>query len=138
MMHGFLSNLTAAMLAMHTVLGCCWHHAHSCTKPCGLARCVETPDSGGENHATHTVAAADSSGDPHHGQHECLGATCSFLGPTKENPAELPPQIHASAVIPLLCGDFSIPASAEWQEFFACDALSSPLRLHLMHCVLLI
>jgi hypothetical protein len=31
MMHCFASNLIAALLALHTVLGCCWHHAHRCT-----------------------------------------------------------------------------------------------------------
>ena len=34
MMHSSVSNLTAALLALHTVLGCCWHHAHRCTETC--------------------------------------------------------------------------------------------------------
>src|SRR5262245_26482536 len=28
-MHSILSSLTAAALFIHTVFGCCWHHAHA-------------------------------------------------------------------------------------------------------------
>src|SRR5262249_19630814 len=29
-MHAILANALAALLFIHTVLGCCWHHAHGC------------------------------------------------------------------------------------------------------------
>lgn len=29
-MHAFLTNLTAFSLFIHALVGCCWHHAHTC------------------------------------------------------------------------------------------------------------
>jgi hypothetical protein len=137
-MHGFLSNLTATMLALHTVLGCCWHHGHRSAPASSLACCVEASDGCRGDRVPHASAATDSPGQSHDGRHECQLGTCTFLGPAKENPHESPLQIHALPAMPVLCGDVSVCDAGGWQTFCPRDALLPSLRLHLMHRVLLI
>ena len=137
-MRSFLSNLTVAWLAVHTVLGCCWHHGHGCPQADDFTQSVESPEECEANPSFLACTSADSTGDEHHGPHECRGVTCTFLGPTKQNSHELPLQLHALPAAPMLCGEPSVSDAASRQEFFACDALLPPLRLHLIHRVLLI
>jgi hypothetical protein len=134
-MHAFLSNLTATLLAVHAVLGCCWHHGHRCAPEGGGVGSVAASHTC-ETHATHPGAAVDSHGDQHQGRHECRGGTCTFVGPTRENPHELPLQITAAA--PGLCSDRRVVDSAARQEFCPDDAVVPPLRQHLVFSVLLI
>jgi hypothetical protein len=142
MMRGCLSSLTAAMLALHTLLGCCWHHAHCCTQECGSAVCIESPSPDGcqGDRADDSCAATSSVGHGHHGhhgRHECQGGTCTFMGPNRVNwqqsslsfdalPAVLSP-INGAAV-----------AEVRAKPFFGPDAFLPPLRRHLLDQVLLI
>src|SRR5437588_1471402 len=79
-MQAFVANLTAALLFIHTVFGCCWHHAHHC-----------------EHSSTAAIAHGANCGHDH--QHdgdaeqqerpcgckvECLG-TCIYVVPQKVN-----------------------------------------------------
>jgi hypothetical protein len=141
-MHGFFANVTATLLAMHTVLGCCWHHVHACacerdngllalrvTNIGSLDRC--------EAHRADTHDDGCSSHHGHHGRHECQGNTCVFLGPTKSGPnfptlRFVPP--------PVACVSCVAPVAYDGQSrpLLAIDALSPPLRLHLLHRVLLL
>jgi hypothetical protein len=139
-MHRFLSNVTATLLALHTVLGCCWHHAHACacerdnvilahrvTNIGSLDRCES-------HHADmHDDGCAPCHG--HHGRHECQGNTCVFLGSVKSRPANSPIQPVLLPLASVAPGDLTSPQSP-W--FLPAIASLSPLRLHLLHRVLLL
>jgi hypothetical protein len=141
-MHGFLSNLTAALLATHTVLGCCWHHAHACTPDCDnvlltfRVRNVQPLDCG-DAHCADAHHDGCSTSHEHHGRHTCQGSTCVFVGTTKAGPtnstfrAVLP--IVASVALDSPTSDAPLP----W-PLPAIEALLPPLRLHLLHHVLLL
>jgi len=135
-MHSFLSNLTAALLALHTVLGCCWHHAHACTRECGATPSVQASDCRQDRHVDgHGPGCSENHG--HHGLHECQGSTCVYLGPTKLKSHESTAQPTLPAAACVSCGGPST-AAAEKRPFFAAGDLTAPLRLHLVHHVLLL
>ena len=137
-MHGFLSNLTTALLALHTVLGCCWHHGHGCAQAFSCTPTVESPEVREGDLSSRAVKFPGATAHQHHGPHECHGGRCTFLDPTKPNPHELPLQLHVSPAASRLGGELSLSDPVGRREFFACDALLPSLRLHLSHRVLLI
>lgn len=133
-MHCFLSNLTAALLALHTVLGCCWHHAHALAGDHDSATSVESPDC----HKDHCTDGCGSSESDNHQQHFCQGNTCIFLGPTKWDRHRLQFDI---ASVPIASFSDYLPdeiASVRSEPIFEPDALLPPLRLHLLDRVLLL
>jgi hypothetical protein len=127
LMRNLLSNLTAALLALHTVLGCCWHHEHRCTEACSLAAAAESPC-----HCDGPTASSPS--HQHHGPHECQGAVCSFVGQIKPLSHDL---LSQAVAMPAIDG-VEVVLPAGWGRFFVRDALMSSPRLHLVHKVLLI
>ncbi len=137
-MHGFLSNLTAALLALHTVLGCCWHHAHRCTQTCATAGPIASSDSCQGDHAHHAGTAPDSGGQGHHGRHDCRGSTCVFVNSSKANPHELALQLDVPPAAPAPGGSPTVCDVVGQWPYYPPDALLPPLRLHLVCRVLLI
>jgi hypothetical protein len=133
-MRNLLSNLIAALLALHTVLGCCWHHEHRCTEACSVAVAAESPCHCDGDRSPCDGPMASSPSHQHHGPHECQGAACSFLGQTKQIAQHLVWQVPAP---PAIDGD-AVVFVAGWGQFFVRDALLSSPRLHLVHQVLLI
>lgn len=137
-MHVLVSNLVAASLLLHAVFGCCWHHRHdtSCCDNSPVAQAVEAccqHHRGDECNDKHSLPSpAPCQGGPH-----CLG-DCNYLAVQKS---------HLDQVqfdVPL---DFAIPNSPFFDVRFAtahgCDRLyeldtGPPLRLHLVHQILLI
>src|SRR5262245_13696025 len=126
-MQAFVANLTAAALFIHTILGCCWHHAHHGTR--------------------HVAAVAKSATGCHHQEHsdgncqqekpcqckvECEG-TCIYVGPQKVK-VEVPQgiAIDVLAVLPSHA-DRQIEAAASWQAGWSLPDLGPPLRTHLLH-----
>ncbi len=126
-MQAFVANLTAALLFIHTVFGCCWHHAQ-CS----------------------TVAVSEAAHCCHHHQHssdskpherpgkcnvECEG-TCTYVAPQKvkvESPQWLTIDLP---VLPSLAGPQVEAAS--FREFVSpLPDWLLPLRIHLLHQVLL-
>jgi hypothetical protein len=135
-MHGFLSNLTAALLALHTVLGCCWHHAHRCTRECSPSLAVEAPD-GCQRNAADDCGAPAASHQGQHGRHGCQESTCVFLGSTRWYP-DADCQFDAAPAMLASADCATADADVDRRSFFAPDALLPPLRLHLVDRVLLI
>jgi len=135
-MHDVLSHLTAALLALHTVLGCCWHHAHRCTETCEAAESIVAADSC--DHAHGVGMACDSDGHAHHGRHDCQGHTCVFMGPTRARTGEL--TLHVNTLSAAIASDraSSIGNKVDGQSNDPLDALLPPLRVHLLCTVLLI
>lgn len=130
-MHGFLSNLTAALLALHTVLGCCSHHAHASAGDCHSAPAIESHDC---HHAEDSPATTHDD----HKTHFCKQNTCVFLTSTKWSDLLRPADAAFSAVV-LTDFDFLVNyTSVSAASFFEPDALLPPLRIHLLDRVLLL
>jgi hypothetical protein len=127
-MQAFIASLTAALLFIHSVFGCCWHHAH-CS----------------------TVAVSESAHCCHHHQHdsdsrpqqkpckctvECEGA-CIYVAPQKVK-VEAPQwiTIDVLAVLPSLASG-QIEAASSREAVSSLPDLVPPLRTHLLHQVLL-
>jgi hypothetical protein len=135
MLRGLLPHLTAALLALHTVLGCCWHHAHACGQACDSVSHVESPH-GDADHGANHCGTEDRGTCPSHGMHECLRGACVFLrlGENDFDRAvqfDLPFFRVETDVLPLC-------SAASLSPLFAADDLLPPLRLHLAHQVLLL
>lgn len=108
-MRSIFTHLTAGLLFIHAVLGCCWHHAHDCDHCAakvtanaeGPTRQLPAAFSLLANHACQEACH-----DAHDGQSpgpcpckfECQGV-CTYLPPQKAN--------------------VDIPGAAGWQELFA-------------------
>lgn len=127
------SNLTAALLAMHTVLGCCWHHAHACSPECERSASVE--ESHEEGHGAAGCESGHSDCEQHHGTHVCQKGTCVFVGPAKVRVSPTT-DWSVSAWAFVATGESSLPASS--RPGYGDDSERPSLRLHLAHQVLLL
>ncbi len=133
-MHVFLANLTAALIAVHSVLGCCWHHTHRCTEQCATSQAMVV--SGVCDQASHAESASDS--HSHHGRHECQSAACVFMTAPNRGVCDtaISPAVTPIAYVPLAIATRRCPVDG--QRFFPPDSLLPPLRVHLVCHVLLI
>jgi hypothetical protein len=128
-MQNLLSPLTAALLAVHTVFGCCWHHGHDCTETCDAAPSVASAD--GHAHGS------DADHAEHHGRHECKGGVCVFIGSAKAASASATSRLASVPPAPLFC-DVSVLSRATGAIISLADDLQPPLRRHLLCQVMLI
>lgn len=102
MFHSIITILTTAGVALHALLGCCAHHAHSAELD-GTALAEVVPVNT-ENHCSHSHHHGDddSSNEPsdhhsddhsdhqHHGSHKSCGeGDCSFTSAQRNNDLEL-------------------------------------------------
>src|SRR4051812_10831753 len=130
-MQPFVANLTAALLFIHTVLGCCWHHAHACEQQ------MVTVDHSAKccHHHQHR-----SDGKQHEKPGKCkveCEGTCIYVVPQKVK-VEAPDWITMGllAVLPSLADQQCESAPAWRADWFPPD-LVPPLRTHLLHQVFL-
>lgn len=138
-MHAVFSNLMASALFIHAVLGCCWHHAHVCV------RCDGTSD--GVSQPVACCKCRQGEGENRPGQQpdgpckcrlECRGV-CTFLPVQKMRieSSQLVVPFDFASILPALAS--SQAASARWAKLVGDPAeLEAPLRLHLLHQILLI
>jgi len=127
-MHRLLSILTAALLFIHTVFGCCWHHAHH----------GEHDQSSATSGSTLCCHHAEHSGDsePCERHVECEGA-CIYVLPQKvavEAPQEL--AVDLPVVLPSLACQ-QVESARTWEAGRFLHGSMPPLRIHLLHQVLL-
>jgi hypothetical protein len=136
MSRGLLPHLTAAILAMHTVLGCCWHHAHACGADCRPTSSVESPATHA-NHDADQCGEEDSGASESHGQHKCVKGACVFLRLLEDDVAGA---LHHDLPSIFCAQSNAIPPRGDSAPtpYFAAGALLPPLRLHLAHQVLLL
>jgi hypothetical protein len=126
----FFVHLTAAVLFAHSVLGCCWHHAHTCQHDTASAVCDE-------NHAHADHGSPGSEGTSHHNTGICTKEKCVFVRPSIDPMAEGAEMVAISIFGLLPTSDVGLKPvlfSSEWRE---CSP-PLPVRLHLAHQVLLI
>lgn len=135
-MHGLSSSLTAGILLAHALLGCCWHHAHACGHAhSAVAWIVAGCEAEGPHE--HSGDAPDRPGQGP-GRDACRGAKCDFVRPATENllPLAAAPCRPASAAI--VASERSALIGDAAQHPCAAGDLLLPVRLHLVHQVLLI
>jgi hypothetical protein len=132
-MHAAISSLISAILLLHAVLGCCWHHVHDCAgKSVAVegCRCGHHGDgSSGDEHAPATPCPAE---------RDCPGVFVYL--PTERSQVELPLLTTPLALVPTPCvlADTSTPASPAWLDALFCTGVAPHVRLHLAQSVLLI
>jgi hypothetical protein len=133
-MRALLAGLTALVLFIHAASGCCWHHhhegeAHGGTPGTATAHC---------DHHRH--------GNEHHGQphgpcksgSKCQGV-CTYL-PVQRTQLNAPQLVVALDLV----GDAAVAGcgaqrtSTSWARVCCPSDLRPPLRLHLLHQVLVI
>lgn len=131
MLRKLFTNAMACLITLHAVLGCCWHHAHG----------DERAASGGIAVAAHAECDHCHPGDDHASPEkpqkcrtEC-GSVCTFLPSQK---------IHFEAPLMTVALDWVIvaeavpPATTFATIAFSRQRSEPPLRLHLLHQLLLI
>jgi hypothetical protein len=126
-MKAVLPQITAVLLVLHAVLGCCWHHGHVDSSDCG---CVY--ESAGVEHSESPAC-----GHGEHGQPKCLGGACVFTAQSKQPTIQptfsvdrLPTADRWAVKSPVVLHDGGVSA-------FAASFLL-PVRLHVAHQVFLI
>jgi hypothetical protein len=127
-MQALVASLTAAVLFIHTVFGCCWHHAHF------SAAVVAKPVHCCHHHKHESDSKQQEK--PCKCNVECEG-TCSYVVPgrvTVEAPQWI--TIDLVAVLPTLAGR-QIEAASSWEALSSLPNWVLPLRTHLMHQVML-
>jgi hypothetical protein len=131
-----LASFTAGLVCLHALLGCCWLHAQRCAL-CPAEACQVAEHDGCCSHDRSERPGGHESDDPCQCRIECQGV-CVYLPPEKA-------QIDCSD----LTISFAICATPAWLDGSHMDGLPGrprggwadsvpPLRLHLLHQVLLI
>jgi hypothetical protein len=130
-MSKLLRLLTATVLTVHLMMGCCLHHAHACESMNGAL-----PEWASSSHGIHCDHLPGSDSD-HSGPHKCQGEKCSFI-PLNLNTCQPPTQPLEGFVLPLIGHVVSLKGILAEQHFSTAGRLPPPLRLHLTKQVLLI
>ena len=133
---GFSCHLTAAVLLTHALLGCCWHHAHAC----GDAN-DRLAVAGWQHQCDAEEDASAGSPDRLHHRHDrddCRGTRCSFLATAKSSAGIAPPGCHVSVAFALPASNPTVSAGPGEDRLSLVGLSLLPVRLHLLHQVLLI
>ena len=139
-MHAFLSNLTAFLLVVHAMIGCC-HHQWHCDAECAAAAPVSLcaaplpccDQCCGSYHESEPPA------EPCDCEFECQGV-CTYV-PTEKTQVDASPADAAfdfPAAIPALLDGQLAAAALPWDLAHTLNDSPPPLRLHLLYQILLI
>ncbi len=137
-MSGLLNNLTAAILVVHLLVGCCAHHAHDCRQACDARHAQGMGHDAGAPCDGHSSGEPGQTTDHHHGSDECQGGKCSYLRTANDTLAKAFLQPRLTHVTPILADDSALVGVFSEQPALASGRLLLPVRLHLANQVLLI
>ena len=141
-MQTFTATLTAAVLAVHAALGCCWHHGHSHTPtasgPMAAQRACSHGHEHGERHRHEGNGPREDAPEenaPCGGQ--CEEDSCVFLAGGKPvMPDNGQAAVPVGGLLAASTDALFLPAAKRTRD--VPPALPPPLRLHLAKRVLLI
>lgn len=130
-----LSNLMAAVLFIHAVLGCCRHPSlacASCNDPTAQASraascCKQHRSENGQGEQRQAPCKC---------KVECRGV-CTYLPPQKTQ-LDCQPALLPFDLLALNPASTAGPSALPWEVLRGSLALEPPLRLHLLHQILLI
>jgi hypothetical protein len=134
-MQALFSSLVAASLLIHAAIGCCWHHSHN-----GLCaddrQCQPTSDACAHHHGCCNGQHDQPTQEPC-GGHQCHGL-CNYLPIQKSQVDDLKLQLPLdfAAILPATCDMQGVAV----HHAVGCSkaACEPPVRLHLLHQILLI
>jgi len=135
-MHGLLHKLAMGVVLLHTLGGCCVHHAHAAAPEC-------CQDKGHDHTADHDAChgggescCPNDKDAPHSG--ECDESQCVFVVPETGGAARLVGPLCTDAVVsvPAVAVSAESPAPSWFRPLSCCRR--PPTRLHLIFQVLLI
>jgi hypothetical protein len=130
-MHATLSSLTAGLVFIHAVFGCCWHHAHRCEEQAESALAV----------AAHCCPKHEDDAAEQPSPCDCrveCGGSCTYLPPEKVriDAPQLALGLEVAVITPTAADAFMLPVS--WSSSRAGPPNGAPpLRLHLVHQLML-
>lgn len=135
MLRASVSALTVALLLVHAVLGCCAHHEHACGQTHGQLALIGEHVCADPIHE-HPAVTHGRSCHHHEGPDDCLGSKCDLGRPQDE-------QVGKSAILVAdLTGAVSEAAQGTMggrlDRAPGANDVWLPVRLHLVHQVLLI
>jgi hypothetical protein len=136
-LRGFLANFTAIMLFAHAALGCCAHHVHACGEPHGSVALVEGTHHCSDSCGEPSAGSSEQTGHEHQGQDDCQGNTCNFGRPANEREAKSGDVVCQ----PVTLGPFEDVTGlvgGQLEHNLGKSGVLPPVRLHLVHQVLLI
>ena len=139
-MHALISNLTAVLLIIHAMIGCCHHHWHcdeECAAAAAITLCAAPCQCCDQCCGSHDESEQPS--QPCNGELECQGI-CTYL-PTQKTVIDASPAVAAfdfAAVIPTLLDGRLAAAALSWDRTHTHNDSPPALRLHLLHQILLI
>lgn len=142
-MHSVLTTFTAGLVSLHIALGCCWHHGHTCDSPgsCATSANSATSSCCGHHHATaHTHGSQpNDTGDqnPSH-QHTCDGSKCQFVKSESSQQVAVENSFFSQAFATVLVFDIGVRVPSTGAQTPLSLAATLPIRLHLLHGLLLI
>lgn len=122
--------LTAAVLLAHSLLGCCWHHAHAATGGVEVA-CVE------HGHQHDHGDQQDKSHDEHQGT-TCHEGSCVFVRGDGPLPIDQLSLLAIDCFVVPTCALTEAELRIARAEYSDSQDLAPPSRLHLLHQILLI
>lgn len=145
-MQAFTSHLATALLLVHMVLGCCFHHAHACEQGCCPEPAANVRACPCHDHAAEAGKAAEpvgvagdlpNDGEDRH-QHSCDGDSCRFVAAERTFEHDRPSHVGPRSPSLVLASHGGDPAAATLAaETVRADAASgTSLRAHLRFCVL--
>lgn len=147
MLRAAIAHFVAGMLMLHSVLGCCWHHAHACAHgDCAWSESTAddahshacSDDSHGDDCDAGCQSRGDESSRGNHSSLECPGA-CVYLPPEKAISANHGPEGVAGFVAIPAAMALWVLSPVDAREWISdSERIEPPLRLHLLHQILLI
>lgn len=135
-MHKMVHSLTMLLVLYHTLVGCCWHHAHAAALS-DRADVQVTASCCGHSHHEHDTGAEPADHSPRDGR-GCEHGRCVFLVPPVDGNAGI---VDAVARADVIWGD--LPPRGRLSSSVSTSELPPPVglpphRLHLVNRVLLI
>ena len=141
----YVRYLTAVVLCMHALLGCCWHHAHACTAAPPAKDAVtlahrEHSHSACCHHSPvscNPISSSDPCDDSDH-RHECQGDRCVYV---RAEATQIPPLefLGDASEFGQLPRQQAVVGGGDVSWAPAKGGLGvARLRLHLLHHILLI
>ncbi len=145
--------ISICVLLVHLLVGCCWHHAHTCdvnccNQPAATARaCACSSHQTAERHGDdarehgHGSTPAESEGDSH--PHRCAGGHCTFLRSQRLAEQEADYYSHPLPCDPASLTSFDVQGmiAQSTQAFTLANQICEdgpPIRRHLLLNILVI
>ncbi len=141
-MHALIASLMAWILFIHALLGCCWHHAHAWHASIDPAsRVVKVIPCCGHQHAgKHQTEDRNQEQPPCPCPVERCVGVCTFLPPAKTlaetQLVEAPFDLSAPYLLPVAV--IADGFTRTWDCLAGPLESQPPVRLHLLHQILLI